>query len=366
MIAGESCHGPSSLGILARQTVVSSAKNKDRHMKKVRIGILSTAKIARTKAIPAMQQGKLTEVTAICSRSEGNARAVADELGIPKAYGSYEALLADSDIDAVYIPLPNHLHVEWAIQSMKAGKHVLCEKPIGLTTDEANLLIDATSRYPDLKVMEGFMYRHHPQWVEAKRIVESGDIGHLQTIQSFFSYHNNDPANIRNKAELGGGGLMDIGCYNISLSRFLFNAEPTRVCGFVDKDPDFNTDRVFAGMLDFSGKVSTFTCSTQMAAYQRVNILGTTGRIEILIPFNAPPDKPTQIILQRDAMEDPDDRERKVTFGICDQYTEQGDLFARSILENRPVPTPLTDAWANMHVIEALLESTEKSEWSVC
>lgn len=335
-------------------------------MKKVRFGILSTAKIGRTKVVPAMQQGKYTEVTAICSRNEEAARAVADELNIPKAYGSYEALLADPDIDAVYIPLPNHMHVEWAINSMAAGKHVLCEKPIGLNTEEANRLIDATSRYPDLKVMEGFMYRHHPQWIEAKRLVEEKEIGEIVTIQSFFSYYNADPDNIRNQATMGGGGLMDIGCYNISLSRFLFNAEPTRVCGAANLDPEFGTDRHFSGMLDFSGRISTFTCSTQLSPYQRVNILGTKGRVEIIIPFNAPPDRPTQIIVQRDYMEDEEDRMRTVTFGICDQYTAQGDLFAKAVLDDIPVPTPLTDAWANMHVLEVLTESSAKGEWMIC
>ena len=334
-------------------------------MKKVRFGILSTAKIGMTKVIPAMQKGELCEVTAICSRSEDAAREAADELGIPKAYGSYDELLADPDIDAVYIPLPNHMHVEWAINALKADKHVLCEKPIGLDTVEANRLIDATSRYPGLKVMEAFMYRHHPQWIEAKRLVDSGEIGELITIQSFFSYFNADPDNIRNKPATGGGGMMDIGCYPISLSRFLFNAEPNRVCGFMDKDPDFGTDRLFSGMMDFAGKISTFTCSTQLADYQRVNILGSTGRIEIFIPFNAPPDEPCQIILQRDDKEDAEWLQA-ISFDICDQYTIQGDLFAKAILDDTPVPTPLNDAWANMHTIEAFMESAEKGEWTVC
>jgi len=334
-------------------------------MKKVRFGILSTAKIGMTKVIPAMQKGELCEVTAICSRSEDAAREAADELGIPKAYGSYDELLADPDIDAVYIPLPNHMHVEWAINALKADKHVLCEKPIGLDTVEANRLIDATSRYPGLKVMEAFMYRHHPQWIEAKRLVDSGEIGELITIQSFFSYFNADPDNIRNKPATGGGGMMDIGCYPISLSRFLFNAEPNRVCGFMDKDPSFGTDRLFSGMMDFAGKISTFTCSTQLADYQRVNILGSTGRIEIFIPFNAPPDEPCQIILQRDDKEDAEWLQA-ISFDICDQYTIQGDLFAKAILDDTPVPTPLNDAWANMHTIEAFMESAEKGEWTVC
>lgn len=332
-------------------------------MNTIRFGVLGTAKIARTQVIPAMQQSHLCEVAAIGSRTADSAQQTADELGIPASYGSYEALLEAPDIDAVYIPLPNHLHVDWTIRALMAGKHVLCEKPIGLDTDEVNRLIDATARYPDLKVMEAFMYRHHPQWVEAKRLVDAGEIGELITVQSFFSYYNDNPDNIRNKAEIGGGGLMDIGCYSVSLSRFLFDAEPIRVCGFADFDPQFGTDRVFSGMMDFSGRVATFTCSTQMTKYQRVNILGTRGRIEILIPFNAPAGAPTQIIHQRDGHEEPI---RTITFGVCDQYTIQGDLFAKSILHDTPVPTPLTDAWANMHAMEVLMVSAKKQEWVIC
>lgn len=333
-------------------------------MKKIRFGILSTAKVGMEKVIPALQKGKYCEVSAISSRSEDAARQAAEALGIPKAYGSYKELLAAPDIDAVYIPLPNNLHVDWAINALRTGKHVLCEKPIGIDTVEANRLIDATSRYPDLKIMEGFMYRHHPQWVESKRLVDSGKIGKLITIQSFFSYFNADPDNIRNKPDAGGGGLMDIGCYCISLSRFLFNAEPNRVCGVMDLDPAFGTDRHFSGMMDFTGRTATFTCSTQLTNYQRVNILGTKGRIEILIPFNAPPDAPCQIILQQD--DKAKGTLRTITFGVSDQYTIQGDLFARAILDNTPVPTPLTDAWANMHTIEVLLESAKNGTWSIC
>ena len=335
-------------------------------MDKIRFGILSTAKIGRTKVIPAMQRGQFTEVAAIASRSEESARRAADELNIPRAYGSYEALLADPKIDAVYIPLPNHLHVEWAIKAMAAGKHVLCEKPISLDADDANRLINAAGRYPDLKIMEAFMYRHHPQWVETRRLVEDGEIGELTTIQSFFSYYNADPDNIRNKPEIGGGALMDIGCYQVSLSRLLFNAEPRRVFGFVDRDPNFGTDRLFSAMLDFSGRVSAFTCSTQLADYQRVNILGTTGRIEILIPFNAPPDEPCQVILQRDHIEDPDLALKTLTFPIADQYTLQGDAFARAILDDTPVPTSIMDAFANQHAVDALVESAETDQWVRC
>lgn len=330
-------------------------------MKKIRFGILSTAKIARTKVIPAMQKGKFTEVTAIASRSLENAQEAADELGIAKAYGSYEKLLADKQIDAVYIPLPNHLHVEWTLKAMDKGKHVLCEKPMGLTSGEVNRLINATVTAPDAKVMEGFMYRFHPQWIEAKRLVDEGEIGDLVTIQSFFSYFNTDPDNIRNKADLGGGALMDIGCYPVSLSRFIFNAQPRRAMSFMNQDPEFGTDRVFSGMLDFNGRIATFTCSTQVTDYQRVNILGTTGRIEILIPFNAPPDEPCTILLQQG-----DKNEMKVqslSFDPCDQYTLQGDAFARAILDDTQPPATLMDAFDNMHVIDALVKSAQTGQW---
>ncbi|BDQ34869.1 Gfo/Idh/MocA family protein [Pseudodesulfovibrio portus] len=334
-------------------------------MKKIRFGILSTAKIGRTKVVPAIQHSELCRVDAISSRTMESARAAADALSIPKAYDSYEALLADPDIDAVYIPLPNHLHVAWAIKGLEAGKHVLCEKPIGLNTSEANELINAEGRHPDLKIMEAFMYRHHPQWVEAKRLVDVGEIGELKTIQSFFSYYNADPDNIRNKADIGGGAMMDIGCYNISLSRFIFDAEPSRGIGFMERDPEFGTDRLFSGMLDFKGRVSSFTCSTQLADYQRVNIFGTTGRIEILIPFNAPPDRPCALILQRDNVPE-DEQLRTITFDICDQYSIQADVFARAILDDTRVPVTLNDAYANMQTLERLMKSAEDGTWVRC
>lgn len=331
-------------------------------MKRIRIGVLSTAKIGRTKVIPAMQRADNCEVAAIASRNAESARKVAGELGIPKAYGDYETLLADPDIDAVYVPLPNHLHVRWSLAAMDAGKHVLCEKPLGLDTDEAQALLDAAQARPELKVMEAFMYRHHPQWIKARELALSGAIGEMITIQSSFSYYNADPGNIRNRADIGGGGLMDIGCYNISLSRFLFGREPDRVAGFADVDPEFGTDRVFSGMMDFGGKVSAFTCSTQLADYQRVNIFGTDGRIEILIPFNAPPDEPCVILLQRGAKGEAE----TIAFDVCDQYTVQAELFAKAILEDADVPTPLADALDNMHVLETLRRSADLGEWVAC
>ena len=304
-----------------------------------------------------MQSGELCEITAIASRTLEKAQSIARQLHIPNAYGSYEELLDDPEIDAVYIPLPNHLHVPWSIKALEAGKHVLCEKPIALTATEAKELLDTARKYPKLKIMEAFMYRYHPQWQKTKQLIAEGKIGELRTIQSFFSYYNVDPGDVRNIAEIGGGGLMDIGCYCISLSRFIFGHEPQRVFGIMEYDPQFKTDRLTSGILDFVEGTSTFTCSTQLAPYQRVNIFGTEGCIEIEIPFNAPVNKPCKIIFQHGY------ETNEISLDIYNQYTIQGDSFSRAVLEDSEVPTPLVDAVANMKVLEALIRSTKKGKW---
>jgi predicted dehydrogenase len=326
-------------------------------MRKIRWGILSTAKIGVTKVIPAMQKARLGTVDAIGSRDAGKARAVAQQLGIPRVHDSYEALLADPAIDAIYIPLPNHLHVPWTIRALEAGKHVLCEKPIALDAREAADLMKTAARFPRLRVMEAFMYRFHPQWQRARQLVLEGAIGELRHVHSHFSYTNLDPHNIRNLPDVGGGGMMDIGCYCVSFGRWLFAAEPSRVLGIAEQDPNFRTDRLASGILDFGRGTATFTCATQLSPYQRVNIHGTEGRVEIEIPCNAPPDRPTRIWHQRGTTID------EITFGICDQYTLQADAFAASILDDAPVPTPLTDAVANMRAIEAVLASAREAKW---
>lgn len=327
-------------------------------MEKVRWGTLSTARIARLKVLPGMQRGKYCDVTAIASRDLAKAREAAAELGIPKAYGSYEELLADPDVDAIYNPLPNHMHVPWSIRALEAGKHVLCEKPIGLSVDEAEQLLEASRRHPDLKVMEAFMYRFHPQWQEAYRLVNEGRIGTLTTIHTIFSYFKLDSTNIRNKPDMGGGGLMDIGCYAISLSRWLFGAEPERVFATLDYDPVMGIDRLGSGILDFGRGTATFTYGTQIAPFQRVQIFGTEGRIEIEIPFNAPPDQPCRMTFQHD------DETEEILFDTADQYEIQGDLFSLAVLNDTPVPTPLEDAVANMRVIEAVVRSARIGTWA--
>lgn len=326
----------------------------------VKWGILSTAKIGRDKVIPALKKAKGLEVAAIASRNEDNARAVAKELGIAKAYGSYEALLADSDIDVIYNPLPNHLHVPMTVEAVKAGKHVLCEKPIALDAAEARQLLDLRQ---DRFVMEAFMVRSHPQWQRAREIVESGELGTLQSIQAYFSYDNQDPQNIRNKAELGGGGLMDIGCYPIVASRYFYDAEPERVVSLVDRDMRFGTDRQTSVMLDFGqGRHAQFTVSTQSAPYQRINLVGTSKRLEILIPFNAPAGEET--ILRLDSGKVLGDGAMEVErIAACDQYTLQGELFSRVVRGEEELQYGIGDAIQNMEVIEAIFRSERSGSW---
>lgn len=329
----------------------------DMSANKVRWGILGVAKIAVEKVIPAMQQGQLSDIIAIASRDLKKAQGAAKQLNLPKAYGSYEELLADPEIDAIYNPLPNHMHLEWTIKALEAGKHVLCEKPIGLSTEEARQMEAVSQKYPHLKFMEAFMYRFHPHWVAAKKIVSEGGIGELRTIQSFFCYHNVDAGNIRNQPEAGGGGLLDIGCYTISLSRFIFGGLPQRVVGIVEFDPRLKTDRLSSAIMDFGRGTSTWTVSTQLNPYQRVNIFGDQGRVEIEIPFNAPTDRPCRMWHQQGA------ENRQIDFPTADQYGIQGELFSEAVLRNLPVPTPISDAVENMQVIEAVFRSGKSGQW---
>ena len=322
---------------------------------KIRWGVLGVAKIATVKVIPAMQRGTLTEIAAIASRDLAKAENAARELGIPKAYGSYEELIADPTIDAIYNPLPNHLHVPWSVKAAEAGKHVLCEKPIALTIGETNELIAARDR-TGVKIGEAFMVHVHPQWLRTLEIVRSGEIGDLRAFNCVFSYNNRDPHNIRNIAEIGGGTLMDIGCYPIHTSRWIFGEEPRKVSALVDRDPAFGTDRLVSAILDYPSGQATFLCSTQMTPFQRMTFYGTAGRVEVEIPVNAPPDKETRIFVQTTEL-------RTETFPVCDQYTLQGDAFSRAILGQGDVPVPLENALKNMAVIDALFRSARSGSW---
>ena len=328
---------------------------------KIRWGVLSTAAIGVKKVLPAMQKGRHSTVVAIASRNAAKAREAADMLGIPTAYGSYEELLADPNVDAIYNPLPNQMHVPWTIKAAEAGKHVLCEKPLSLTVAEAQALLEVRAR-TGVKIGEAFMIRSHPQWLRVQELLRQGRIGELRAVAGFFSYFNNDPENIRNQVECGGGALLDIGCYCIQAARLGFAEEPTRVVANIERDPEMKIDRLTSALLEFPSGQAIFTCSTQMVPYQRVQFFGTRGRIEIEIPFNAPNDRPTRIFIDRSG----DLTESGITtetFAVCDQYTLQGDDFSRAILEDTEVPVPLEQAILNMGVIEAVFQSARTGQW---
>lgn len=328
---------------------------------KIRFGVLSTANIGITKVIPAMQQGELTTIAAIASRDVAKAREAARSLGIPKAYGSYEELLADPEIDAVYNPLPNQLHVPWTAKAAAAGKHVLTEKPLSMNLAEAKTLLEARAR-GGVKICEAFMIRSFHQWLRLRQLLHEGRVGELRVVNAHFSYHNANPANIRNRVETGGGGVYDIGCYCIQASRYAFHQEPTRVVATLERDPQLGTDRLASVILEFPAGHAIFTCSTQMIPYQRVHFLGTRGRIEIEIPFNAPADRPTRLFI--DSTGDLDGRGiTSEIFPVGDQYTMQGDAFAKAIRENTEVPVPLEDSIGNMAVIDAIFRSAQSGAW---
>jgi len=325
-------------------------------MSTLRWGILSTADIARKKVIPGLLKAERCEVVAIASRDATQARVVADELGIPTAHGSYEALLADPDVDVVYIPLPNHLHAEWAIAAARAGKHVLCEKPLAMTAADAERMVDACAT-EGVRLMEAFMYRHHPSWVAVREIVDSGRIGRLRAVESWFSYFNDDPANIRNQVDAGGGALFDIGCYSVNLSRMLFGGEPVGVQASVVRDPGTGVDVLTSAILAFDDGVATFTCSTRLETDQRVHAYGSAGRLSIDIPFNIPPDRPTHIHVTAGGDPPVAPATETLTFDTADPYTVEAERFAAAILDGLPTPTPPEDAVANLRVIERIFAS---------
>ena len=327
----------------------------------VKWGVLGVAKIATEKVIPAMQRGALCHIAAIASRDGARAEAAARQLGIPRSYGSYEALLADPEIEAIYNPLPNELHVPWTEKALAAGKHVLCEKPIALDAEEAKRLIAAREASGKL-VAEAFMVRFHPQWRRAREIVRSGSIGEVGAIQTLFTYRLLDPGNVRNRPP-GGGGLYDIGCYAILTARYVFGAEPIRVAASLDFDPNFGTDRLVSALVEFpGGKHLVFSAATQLAGAQRVVIAGTAGRIEVKIPFNAPIDRPTEIVIDTGA-DLVGGGARREEFATCDQYTLQGDAFSRAVRGEGALEFPIEDAIANMRVIDACFRAAKSGRW---
>jgi predicted dehydrogenase len=347
--------------LAAQSSSEPAIKRNEPIFKKVRWGVLSTANIGLKKVIPAMQNGQYSQVVAIASRDLAKAQAAAAGLGIPTAYGSYEELLADPNVDAIYNPLPNHLHVPWTIKAAEAGKHVLCEKPLGMFAAEAETLLAVRAR-TRVKIGEAFMVRCSPQWLRLRQLLDEGRIGELRSIAGFFSYFNVNPSNIRNQAEIGGGALMDIGCYLIQASRYAFTQEPTRVAALIDRDPQLHTDRLTSAILEFPGGHAIFTCSTQLIPYQRIYFLGTRGRIEMEIPVNMPNDRPTRIFI--DSTGDLSGSGIATeTFPACDQYTLQGDAFSKAALEDTAVPVSVEDAIANMAVIDGLFTSGSSGGW---
>jgi predicted dehydrogenase len=328
----------------------------------VRWGILGAANIAVRKVIPAMQRGARSHVVAIASRTLEKARTAATALGIPRAYGSYEELLADPEIEAVYNPLPNHLHVPWTIRAAEAGKHVLCEKPIALSADEARTLLDVRAR-TGVQIGEAFMVRNHPQWLAVRKLVASGRIGDLRVVAGHFAYFKRDPNDVRSILEWGGGGLMDVGCYPITMTRWLFGEEPEAVIGLVDRDPELRVDRIASALMRFSsGRQATFTCAMQLAHYQRMQLHGTRGRIEVQIPFNAPNDRPCRIFVD-DGRELGDRSAEAIDFPVVDQYTLQSDAFSAAIRGEGTVPVGVEDAVGNMSVIDAVFRSADSGRW---
>ena len=323
----------------------------------VRWGVLGTASIAVNKVLPAMQTAELSEVVAIASRSPEKGRTVAADLGIARAYDRYEDLLTDSEVEAVYIPLPNHLHAEWTMAALGEGKHVLCEKPLATTSADARAMV-AAAEAGGVKLMEAFMYRLHPLWVEVRRMVDEELIGELLAVQSFFSYRNVDRYNIRNIAEYGGGALFDIGCYPVNLARMLFGSEPTDVKGSIKRLAASGTDVLTSAILDFGGRQATFTCSTLLEDHQRVDVVGTAGRLVVEIPYNIPPDRPTRILhfAGGDPPVDPSIEVHEIP--AADQYAIQADAFSRAVRDDVEVPTPPADAVANLEVIERIFSDS--------
>ncbi|MFY0652405.1 MAG: Gfo/Idh/MocA family oxidoreductase [Cyclobacteriaceae bacterium] len=323
--------------------------------KKIKWGVISTAKIGWEKVIPGIQKSENNEVVAIGSPNHEFAQKISKDLNIARAYDSYEAVLADEEVEAVYIPLPNHIHVQWGMKALEAGKHVLCEKPLSMDYDEGKQLVDASKNYPNQKLMEAFMYRFHPQWLKVKELLAVDSIGEVRSVHTHFSYFNTDPNNIRNRPEVGGGALMDIGCYCISFPRFALEEEPITVQATIERDPEMKTDRMTSAILGFSDdKTATFTCSTQLKPYQRCFIHGRDGHIEIEIPCNAPIDVPCKVWLRTKEHEELFETE------IADQYTCQADAFANCIRNDEDMTYHLNDMLGNMKVIDAVVKSASE------
>ncbi len=325
-------------------------------MQPLQLGILGVSNFFRKRIAIPIPTSPVIDMVALASRSEEKARQAAQEYGVARAYGSYDALLNDPQVDAVYISLPNHLHAEWIKRAADAGKHVLCEKPLALDAAEAQDCLDYAAER-GVTVMEAFMYRLHPQWLHVRNIIRQQEIGSIHLVESFFGYNNTDPSNIRNQPDTGGGALLDVGCYAVSASRFLTGSEPQRVISLAQVDANFGTDVLFTGMLDFGMARATFTVATQTFPYQRVTVHGSSGVISLTIPFNAHADTDAEVIVTTRV------GTREIYLPAEDQYILEFEAFAQAVNDQAVPPISPADTVNNMRVLDALKKAHQTGQW---
>jgi len=326
-------------------------------MEKLRMGVLGCSGHYAQRIATALKSSLLVEPYAVASRDAAKAKKFAKTWNFPVSYGSYEELLADPKVDFVYIPLPNHLHLEYIMKAADAGKPALCEKPLCLNAKDAAKAAEYCKK-KKIPVMEAFMYRFHPQWVRAAEIIKAGELGKIMATSGVYAYNNKDGANIRNKTDCGGGAVMDIGCYMASVARFLMGVEPKKVAATLIRDPDFKTDILSSVILDYGeGRTSTFTISTQLFPSQRISAHGTNGSLSVEIPINQYPDIPGKLTVSTSVMK------REVETEIVDQYLLEFDAFAMALIDNTDVPTPISDAVANMAVLDAIFAAAASGKW---
>jgi predicted dehydrogenase len=331
-------------------------------MERLKMGVLGCSRHYALRIATPLKSSLLVEPYAVASRDGAKAKKYAQTWDFPVSYGSYEELLSDPKVDFVYIPLPNHLHLEYIKKTADAGKPILCEKPLCLNAKDAAEAAGYCEK-KKIPLMEAFMYRFHPQWVRAAEIVKCGELGTVMSTAGVFSYDNKDGKNIRNILEAGGGAILDIGCYTVSTARLLMQAEPQRVVAAIKRDPVFKTDAFVSALLDFGdGRVSTFTVSTQFFPWQRVRATGTGGTLAVEVPFNMYGDFPGRTHVNTNV------GARVIETEIADQYLLEFDAFAQAVIEYKQtgsleVPTPISDALANMAVLDAIFASASSGNW---
>lgn len=325
-------------------------------MKKMKFGVLGVSGHFLKRIVFPLMESETVEIYAIASRNIKRAQETAEKYGIPKFYGSYEELLDDPEIDAIFNPLPNHMHKEWIFKSADAKKHMLCEKPLTLDTEETNEVIEYI-KDSGIKLMEAFMIRFHPKWQKAKALIDNGYIGKVRHIQTVFSYNNQDPSNIRNIKEVGGGALLDIGCYAINTARYILGKAPKRVISMIDEHPEFGTDMTTSAILDYGDAVSLFTVSTSAFPQQQVKIFGTEGTLTVTIPFNDISEVPGKLLFENNSAS------MEIEVEPVNQYRLMFEAYAKSIVDDTEVPLPLSDSLLNMKTIDAVFKSAKTGEW---